>query len=355
MKLMEHYGTRPNTHLYLFSTGAEGELLLSGMERSAMKVRRVHEDRAMVFRLLYEQGASLFDSAKNDQIHAVIVGLDGKGREMLKALSWFGQMDGYQLTIHAFDADPEAESTFAAQCPELMAMSGKEIPGEAQYKIHIHGDCPVDSAKFAEKIESIPATWVFVSTGSDGQNIRTAAMLRTLLRRGGSNPQIRAVVEDSGICPALVRSANHAGQGYDILPVGDVASCYTEAVIMQSDAEADAFRRHKAYCNGDADREEDFWRLEYCYRSSMASAIHATARKHCLSYAQIPEVELTDEQRRMLEMLEHRRWNAYMRSEGYVYGETRDDLGKMHHNLVPYDALSSADQRKDSWVAAENR
>ncbi len=355
MKLLERYNHYPNTHLYLFSTGTEGEVLLSGMERGTMKVRRVHVDRSLVFRLLYEQGASLFDSAVNKEITAVVVGLDGRGMEMLKALSWFGQMDGYKLTIHAFDGAADAQSVFTAQCPELMSMSGKQIPGESEYEIHIHGACPVDSQRFAQEILNIDATWVFVSSGSDEENIRIAAMLRTQFRRRGCNPQIRAVVADSGLFPALEKAANHVGQNYEIQPVGDLASCYTEAVIMQSDVEADAFRRHQGYCNGDADREEDFWRLEYCYRSSVASAIHATARRKCLEWAQIPESALTYEQRHGLEVLEHRRWNAYMRSEGYVYSENRDDLAKKHHNLVPFDALSSEDQRKDSRVAAENR
>ena len=30
---------------------------------------------------------------------------------------------------------------------------------------------------------------------------------------------------------------------------------------------------------------------------------------------------------------------------------SRDDLAKMHHNLVPFDALSEEDKRKDSAVA----
>ena len=50
--------------------------------------------------------------------------------------------------------------------------------------------------------------------------------------------------------------------------------------------------------------------------------------------------------------LEHARWNAYMRSEGYSYGGTterrgRNDLGKLHNCLVTFDELPLKEQEKD--------
>jgi hypothetical protein len=44
-----------------------------------------------------------------------------------------------------------------------------------------------------------------------------------------------------------------------------------------------------------------------------------------------------------------------MRSIGYVYSgskdaKTRNDLGKMHHNLVEYELLCQADKDKDLGV-----
>jgi len=53
-----------------------------------------------------------------------------------------------------------------------------------------------------------------------------------------------------------------------------------------------------------------------------------------------------------LRILEHCRWNAYMRSEGYCYGGTveksgRNDLAKMHNCLVPFNELPLKEQEKD--------
>jgi hypothetical protein len=90
----------------------------------------------------------------------------------------------------------------------------------------------------------------------------------------------------------------------------------------------------------------------------MASAIHRKARIACgIPGADKTEAELTEAERDGIERLEHRRWNAYMRAEGYVYSgspdkSSRNDLAKMHHNLVPFDTLSAEDQRKDSRVGS---
>lgn len=64
---------------------------------------------------------------------------------------------------------------------------------------------------------------------------------------------------------------------------------------------------------------------------------------------------LTDQERVIIERLEHRRWNAYMRAEGYIYSgspekPSRNDLAKMHNDLVEYSSLSEEEKRKDSRV-----
>ena len=71
--------------------------------------------------------------------------------------------------------------------------------------------------------------------------------------------------------------------------------------------------------------------------------------------AEKKESDITLGERDIIEKLEHRRWNAYMRSEGYVYSgspheSSRNDLAKMHHDLVVFDLLSEEEKRKDSSV-----
>lgn len=366
--LIDRYRQRDLTDLYVFCTTVEGEMLLAGVDKGHVRVRRVNQVRSLINRILLEEGTAIFDRAVvceasgEKQISAVIVGMGTHGTEMLRALSWYCQMDGYRLKITAFDRDPLAEKRFAALCPELISpqYNGVTVPGEAQYTIKIYSGCDVQTSDFTEKIAQLTdATYVFISLGSDEANLRAAVDLRMRFERNGAKPRIHAVLRSNANRDVLEQAHNSAGQHYGIDFVGDLQTSYSERVIIDYEVEKDAHERHKQYCYGDRDKEEDFWRYEYCYRSSMASAIHAQARIICgIPGADKTEDALTDGERRSIETLEHRRWNAYMRSEGYVYSgspdkSSRNDLGKMHHNLVVYDRLSEEDKRKDSRVAAK--
>lgn len=93
------------------------------------------------------------------------------------------------------------------------------------------------------------------------------------------------------------------------------------------------------------------FRFEYNYRSSIAKAIHKRLRKALGFRPDItdkPWEKMTYDDKVELGKIEHVRWNAYMRTEGYGYSSTRNDLTRVHHNLVPVDKLSNDDLRKDA-------
>ncbi len=361
LKLIDDYRTRRGTNLYAFSTKVESELLLTSVDKGEIKVRRINEVRSLINRVLYEQGQTLFQSAGESeegtrQICAVVVGMGRHGVEMVKALTWFCQMDGYSIQIHAFDKDPLAEEKFTALAPELMApaYNGVNIPGEAQYQITVHSGLEAGTAAFAREIGKLhDATYALVALGNDDVNINTAVNLRMYFERAGIHPVIQAIVYSSEQKKALCGIKNYRGQAYDIEFIGDLESSYAEDVIIDSELEGEALRRHLKWGN-----EEAFWTYEYNYRSSMASAIHMKARIACgIAGAGKKEEELTDAERDTIEVLEHRRWNAYMRAEGYIFSgskesSSRNDLAKMHHNLVDFSSLTDADKRKDSRVGS---
>ncbi len=355
LKLLGQYGDAENVRLYVFSSGTAGELLLSQAGRdTAARVRRVNEIRSLIDHLLYERGEALFQTALPcpdgvRRIHAVLVGLGRYGTEMLKALSWYCQMDGYRVEIDAFEKDKLAEDRFAALAPELMDKkhNGASVPSEAEYTIRIHSGVDAETQTFADALDACrDATYVFVSLGTDERNIRVAARLRTLFARKGLHPIIQTVVLDTDAREALSGVSVFSGEPYDVEFLGDVGSTCTEAVVMNPELEAEALRRHLKW--GD---EDGFWRYEYNYNSSVAAAIHRRARLKCgIPGADKRAEELTEAERETVEQLEHRRWNAYMRAEGYVHGDSRDDLGKVHPDLVPFKRLTDEEKRKDSRV-----
>lgn len=360
--LISTYGKMDNTNLYVFSNRIESELMLTHVEETGMRVRRINETRSLINRLLYENGKEVFDTAREQTdgkklISALIVGMGRHGTEMIKALSWFCQMAGYRVEINAFDKDSLAEDKFSAQCPELMSprYNGVYVEGEAQYKITIHSGIDVETATFANEIYKLTdTTYVLCTLGSDEMNIKTSVNLRMLFERMKIKPKILSIVYQSKAKEMLSGISNYRGQPYDIEFIGDIKSSYSENVVIDSELEERALARHLKW-----GKESDFWKYEYNYRSSMASAIHMNVRdKLGIPGANKNEEDLTEEEIKILEPLEHCRWNAYMRSEGYIYSgspdkESRNDLAKMHHNLIVFEDLTLEDKLKDRSVGSK--
>ena len=359
LKVHEQYKNRDLTHIYVFATKTETEVINS-LEASKVRIRRINEIKAVVNRLFYENGTILFDTAAqtengNKKISAVVVGMGRYGTEFVKTLAWYGQMDGYELEINAFDKDPDALSKFTALAPELMSEThnGVYVEGEAQYKITVHSGVAADTIDFAEKIGKITdATYVVVALGNDDLNIHVATQLRMYFERLKIKPVIQAIVYSTQQKQALTGLRNHKKQPYNITFIGDTEYTYTKDVIVDAVLEKDALAGHLGLR-----QEADFWSSEYNYRSSMALAIHKKARLHC----KIPgagKKEPTPAEEQILGPLEHRRWNAYMRSEGYIYSKspdprTRNDLAKMHHNLVTFQELDDDIRKIDITVGAQ--
>ena len=357
IKVIEKYKYRKNTNVYVFSTSAESELLLTSVDKGEIKLRRINESKALINRVLYEHGQQIFDNAiEGDDglrhISAVVVGMGSRGTEMMKALSWFCQMDGYTVRINAFDRDELAEERFSALAPDLMSdkYRGINVPGEAQYDICIHSGVDVETKSFADKISNIKdATYVIVSLGSDDLNIKTSVNLRMYFERINIRPVIQAVVSDFRKSEALQNIENFKKQKYNIEFIGNVKTSFTEDVIVDSELEADALRVHLKW-----GIEEEFWKYEYNYQSSVASAIHMKARVACgIPGADKKEEDLTARERDIIGPLEHRRWNAYMRAEGYIYSEKRNDLAKTHSDLKEFVSLSEEKKLLDSKVGTK--
>lgn len=367
---------RKDTRLYLFSNKSVSEQQLSSVATQYLKIRRVNDVQSLVYNLLYEDGALLFEKAvpakapdQEKNISALIVGMGLHGTEMVKGLSWFCQMVGYRLEITALDKDKHAESKFRAICPELMDEKHNKdftTPGEAHYAINIHGDVDVNHFKFNKLLDEMgDVSYVLVALGNDDLNIQTAIKIRTLLGRSGKNPFIHTIVYNSEKQSLLQHDfTNYANISYNLTMIGDLATNYSEKCILQSDLEELALKRHMAYTETwtadlpEEDRrrelekaEKEFWKYDYNYRSSTASVIHRKYKSICgISGIDKPKEERTEEEKLVIRTLEHQRWNAYVRSEGFVLpkkGMKRDKLAMTHDMLVPYDDLSDAEKAKD--------
>lgn len=355
IQLQERFGALPNFHMFVFASGAESEVFFNAAPKGGMRTRRVNPIRSLINQRLFQDGHSLFENALptgNDKlISVVLLGLGRFGTEILKALTWFCQMDGYRLVVNVFDRNPLAEEKFAMCCPELMApeRNGTFEHGEAHYTVRIHSGVDVETLQYLNMLKEIGGiSHVFVALGDDAANIRAALAARTVLARSGQLPAIHAIVFDSHRRKALGSITDFKEKPYNIDFFGDLESSFAKNAIIASDLEKLALKRHLNWGS-----EEEFWAYEYNYRSSVASVIHRKARIECkIPGADKKKEDITPEEFDIVQPIEHKRWNAYMRSEGYVFSgslskESRNDLAKMHHNLVSNDLLSEKDKWKD--------
>lgn len=353
--LMKKYGQQENYSLYVFSTGIEGELIFQNVADCRMTVRRLDEKRSFLFRTMYTQGNDIFASAVEcngeKQIGAAIVGMGEFGSQLMRILPWCCQMDGYHLRLDAFDRQSDAAAHFCDLCPELMApeRNGTRVDGEAEYEIRIHDGVEMESPAFTEQLDQMPViTFAFVDLGNDSENVKAAKKLREYCARRKMHPMIHAIVRDPEKAAALQNVTNFKGVSYDISFVGSLEECCTEDALLNSELDQLALARHLRW-----GEEKAFWAYEYNYRASVASALHQKLRIQCgIPGAEKPSKERSKDETVSLAKLEHKRWNAYMRAEGYCFSgstdeKTRDDLAKLHHCLVPFSDLPEKEKWKD--------
>ncbi len=341
-----------NTELYVFSASEEGELLLDSAEKGLLKVRRINEIRALAYSMIYEhsitENVTVCDGQKI--ISTLIVGMGGYGTELTKALLWCGQLPGYDLKINIIDKDANAEARFQALCPEILKLNRNTLPGEAHYNLTFHNGVDTETYALNEVVEKLTDTSVvYVSLGNDERNIKTAIRLRILFGRIGLHPVIRAIVY-SDIKYKTLQSrnlCNHQKKSYDIEFIGNISNRFSYDTIINEELERIALQCHLAWANtpeAKADAIHQFNQYEYFRRSSVATAIHERYRK---------QENITGD---TATVTEHMRWNAYMRTEGFVYTgspekHTRNDLAKMHHNLHAFEILTKEDIAKDTRIA----
>lgn len=430
--------------IYLFSNNPNNELIVGSIRPEYVRVRLVNDVTVVNHKLLNENGADIFETAiangekilnpvtgEQDDVRlisALVVGAGAHGTEMVKSISWFGQMHPYKLQVSVIDKNEDIASHFGNICPDLIKEVKDGGPngnftddGESQYKIEFFGGIDVDTDEFNKKIDEIGAvSYVFVALGEDDVNIRIAVELRALFRRKGMYPAIHAIMNNANKQKVLSSPDNKISKDYKIVTLGDINGVFSEECILQSELEEKAFVRHISWaqkekgvraereefiksqiselkkgivpesvtaeikedsdCQSDTkeitqkefikfllerkgkelqktvidnekwfrDQEESFWREGYNYRSSIASVIHPKYKKLCnLPGADKEPKERTEKEKDFYRRLEHRRWNAYVRSEGYVYAPIRDKLAKTHHLLVTFNQLPPKEQEKD--------
>lgn len=368
-ELFERHKDVKNSHLYIFSMTKQSELFLDSLPPChTMKLRRIDESACLINRYFFDNGKGILDSAYAVEdgkkvISTVVVGMGRYGTEMAKTLPWFCQLPGYKFKLNIIDKDQNVESRFKAICPEFLNPECNRVyvEGEAQYDISVHGGVDYELTEYGELLKSIPdASFVFICLGSDEENVACAVRTRMYFERMGVKPKIVTVVFDSDKIERIKNAKSKDLKAFDIEYTGSLRELYSANVIINTELENRAIEVHNQYRPqgvSKEEHEESFWTNEYNYNSSCASAIHNKVRVECgISGADKKKEDMTEEEIEIISVTEHRRWNAYVRSCGYIYSgstekDSRSDLALKHNCLIPFSELSEEYKKIDTIVA----
>lgn len=366
--IISKYNNLKNGNLYVFSSSVESELLLSNVPKGNLQVRRVNPIRSMIYNYLNTEGDKLFSNyqiAENGDkvISTVVIGFGQYGKELVKALAWFCQFDSYRIEINIFDKDKTAEERFVAQVPALMdgECNGVYKKGCPQYKIVIHSGVEIETKAFTDIFTGLLDTsYVFVDLGSSDENIKTAAYIRMIAKRMGIIPVIKTIAYNSkekNLLKDVKSIDDETNNRYEIDFIGDLDVLFSEETILKSKLEEKGFEIHRGYSAGNKEKEANFWTCDYCYSSSVATAIRANLRdkfdiKHIETTENMSDTEKEkhNKKNKYIEEMEHCAWDVYMRTEGFVFGEQKNHLAKTHHYIKPFVELPDEVKEIDARI-----
>jgi len=365
-------------------------------------VRCVHPMQRLAWKELCN--AALHETARpvegtDDKVISILlVGCGYHGMEFLKTALWMYQLPDCRLEINVVDTDKAMQDKVEGECPDIYLKSNLIATDDMQYTLRFFSGVDVMTQTFwkmlsdpkaaCQKKDTNETAWeledlerlsrttaVFIGLGNDDANIKAALHLRMLFGRLEKNPagegrtakeeavRIYSVVYDAAKAENLKQSfRNHRSIPYNIEFIGSVTDMYNYKAVTYGEEERKSFKYHMHWAfvrskfpdfekaEFDAKRELDsYCRYDYLFLSSIAQKLHLdlfeTPRYAAYFEQEEKKAGLRNKRGRVIE---HRRWNAFMCAQGYIYGEKRDDRAKLHPYLVPQSDLDEIVQELDA-------
>ena len=351
-----------NTALYCYAAGTEAEILLDAQDKEDLRVVLMDEVRDVVYEHLYAHPVyANIDPAgmdgKTEKISVLIIGGGKIGGEFLKAAVWSGQMRSFDLEVHIVDLKGDlVRKQLEIECPELLLERGG-------YHIDfIQADVFSDEIKHSLDILG-DINYCVVSLGDDELNIRAAVWIKRYFYMRGAKcePLISLYIENARKRKAVWNLSENMRTKqrlyYNIIPFGTRSRLFD----IQSDA---AFiieylglgvQSHYYRVTKDSPAEkrrnavQNFYEKQANRRSSIANGLHIGTKLWELGYGilrtpageqersifdrYIHPVDFYSECREKLGPyydLEHKRWMAYVRTEGWKLasrgGDSLEDI-----------------------------
>ena len=351
LELIDKYKNRKNTKINIVNSAEETSTILDSTDKGKINVEIINEKERAVFNLLND--TPLFLNNVNKTISLLIVGCGKLGKEFLKDATWCSMMVGYKLKILVIDLKADKiQENINAETPDFLS----------NYDItFVNADIKSDKAIDMLKSRS-DVNYILVSMENDDKNLDAAILLRRFyLREFQREPIINLWVLNEYKQEQISNIVNEKKNSYNLNAFGSLYDLYYTNSIVNSNLEKLAIQVHLSYDPEDS-KLERYNLLEYNKRSSRASALHIKYKIYSVLgnrftenmqenqklFNEIYSCEIED----LLTKNEHERWNAYMRSIGYVYASIDEVknyyrttnhyihyLARMHPALVEFNKL----------------
>lgn len=315
---------------------------------------------------------SIFENAiqtddKWKEIKVLIVGMNERNLEMLKAVLHLGQMPGYRLTVMVLD-ESDGRKRLRAKLPEVYDECKTE--GDAIYRLIYIENVDMEVLEAVEN-DYPDFTFAFVNAGNDLKNTGIAVRLNEMCLRKGRKAgyRIQVNIEDQKICRSWDSDIT---ERMDF--VGDIKTIYAHDFITMSDIEkgaiaihevrypegTDKYRSWVSYCNNEYNRHSVYARtLSFKHKVKIIHDMYDPNDEFKGTEKEF-EIYRVTKTYRIWKIYEHMRWNMYTRTRGFVLADKAllDENGRVdkktrsaarvHHDLIHYSKLPKEDQDKDA-------
>lgn len=346
----------PVTRFYVFGQ----EKLGGGMIKEICRRHAGNSARAMVRNLRDSMNAAfnLMDDVplflplqaktpdKRDELHITVLGSTPLAEECLKAAYWCGQLDGVKLHLHM--AAPGAgalESKLRIECPELAESC---VSGSPMLRTHPKNPASGYNPPYCEKLcfidveegfaladlpgELLDRTDYWIVAGeTDEENLRLTGQLKLLLTRAalaagdGRHCAVVPAVGNDRLAETIVVRTPGAYEPY-VIPFATEFQLYSCKNVFMADFTAQALTTEQIYRRKHQKVDLDD---EYKYWANMARTIHAPYKMFGLGLIDRMDMEKCGPEKYVISgtegmdqdrfaWMEHRRWNAFMRSQGFI-------------------------------------
>lgn len=337
-----------NTAIYCYAAAEEAEILLDAKNKENLRVVLMNEIRDAVYEQLYRYplytGISAPEKNMRTKVSVLIVGGGRTGVEFLKAAVWCGQMKDYYPDIHLIDVKGNLiRKKLKEECPEL-------FEERAGYQIDIH-KANIFSEVTERYLDSIPdINYCVVCLGDDEDNIRAALWLKRYFYKKSSQRQpvvsmhIKSSKKRAALWNLYENTRTKKRIYYDIVPFGSRKMYFGDQSDSAFIMEYLGLGVHAHYwrLNSGSSADERMYAIQNFYEkqsnrcSSIANGLHISYKlwELGLGILRVPRdessriifdkyispVDFKEETKGKLQPfynLEHDRWMAYVRTEGW--------------------------------------